>query len=103
MVRHIIALLEATDRYFEKSGMYSYEIEEITVIGPYWVRMKIFEMSPDGKKTESFVLEFCNGAECLCISIANTGEDVFDYADELGWDDDTIKYIKCGTKVKEEE
>lgn len=102
MILHIVKIIEDVKRYFEHAGMYDYRITNIEVKTEHWLRITIVEISPSGTEGDPFVLDFSNGNGYLNIQHAITEEDVFDYAEEFGWDEKTVHYIRCGTPLRKE-
>lgn len=101
-IQDIIKLLEDAKRYFEHSGMHDYRIENIEVLSKCWVRITFVEISPEGKEKALSALEFSNGYGSLNIEIPVTGQEIFDFADEFGWDEKTVHYIQYGVPLKRE-
>lgn len=97
MVDKVIHLLEDAKRYFDNAGMYAYRMTNIEIFTENWIRVTLVEISPSGKESNSFSLDFSNGNGYLAIEHSVTEEDVYDYADEFGWDEETIQYIRYGT------
>ncbi len=67
---------------------------------------KINSYEEDDKQVVEFFINdyslkaWIDDSEELHIINSLTGESIFDYADEQGWDEDTVYYMKYGTHMK---
>lgn len=99
MIKGLINILQDVDRFFEKAKLNGYLITNVEVMTENWIRVSYLEETPEGTYDEGpSTLEFSNGNGELTIQHPVTQEDVYEYADEFGWDEETIHYIRYGKK-----